>query len=180
MAKNASLERFKNLTEDLQKECLSIAKAELANQADRLVSVMKAACPINADPPPEPGLLKNSIGWTFGTPPKTRATGAFRPKAGGDTKGRGGNKGKSEFVANVYAGNDEAYYARWVEFGTHAHSLSKGADISRRKRQSGGRQHPGSVAQPFFWPSYRLLKKTMRSTVKRRLAAAIRKRSATS
>ncbi len=170
MAKNVSLERFKKLTEDLQKECLQIAHDELANQADRLVGVMKSACPVEADPPPKPGLLRDSIGWTFGTPPKTRATGAFRPKAGGG--------GGSQFIASVYAGNDEAFYARWVEFGTHAHSLRKGADISRRKRQAGERQHPGAVAKPFFWPSYRLLKKTMRSTVKRKLAAAIKRRSA--
>ncbi len=146
MAKNVSLERFRKLTEDLRKECLQIAHDELAAQADRLVNVMKSACPVNSDPPPQPGLLRDSIGWTFGNPPKTRATGAFR------TTGRG------NFVASVYAGNDKAYYARWVEFGTQAHSVGKGADISRHKSQSSGTLHPGTAAHPFFWPSYRLLK----------------------
>lgn len=174
MAKNVSVERFKKLTEDLQKECLQIAKQELGNQADRLVGVMKSVCPVHADPPPQPGLLRNSIAWTFGTPPPTRATQAIRPKT---------PKSGSEFVATVYAGDDEAYYAAWVEFGTQAHSLSKGASTSREghrrsKRQGQGPQHPGSVAKPFFWPSYRLLKKSMRSTMKRRLSTAIKKRSA--
>lgn len=167
MAKNQSLERFKKLTEDLKTECLDIARDELAAQSDDLVALMKRVCPTNSDPPPRPGLLRDSIGWTWGAPPKTRATGAFRPK------------GKpSEFTASVYAGNDEAFYARWVEFGTQAHALSKGADLSRNKRQSTGRQHPGATAHPFFWPSYRLRKKPMRSAVKRKLSAAIKKRSA--
>lgn len=168
MATNKSVERFRKLTLDLQKECMQVARDELAAQADRLVGVMKAACPVNADPPPQAGLLRSSIGWTFGSPPKTRATQAFRPKA----------KSGSQFVASVYAGNDEAYYAGWVEFGTHAHSLSSGASLARRRRQGGERQHPGSVAHPFFWPSYRLLKKPMRRAVKSKLTRAIKKRSA--
>lgn len=162
---NASVERFKKLTQELQKECLQIAHEELGVQAERLVGIMKNACPVNADPPPRPGLLRDSIGWTFGSPPKTKATGAFRPQGSGN------------FIASVYAGNDEAFYARWVEFGTQSHSLTKGADISRKKRQ-GGTQHPGSVAQPFFWPSYRLMRKTIKSTIRRKLTAAIKKRSA--
>lgn len=166
MATNQSLERFKKLTVDLKNECLEIARSELAVQADRLVQVMKAACPVNADPPPEPGLLRDSIGWTFGQPPRSAI---FKATV---------KSGKSDFVASVYAGSNKAFYARWVEFGTQAHSTRKGADVSRGKRQRGVRQHPGSVAQPFFWPSYRLLKKTMRSTVKRRLTKAIKERSA--
>jgi Bacteriophage HK97-gp10, putative tail-component len=175
MATNQSLERFKKLTDELKRECLTIAKTEIAAQAERLVQVMKAACPVNADPPPEPGLLRDSIGWTFGEPPSVhpRATGVFRPKT---KKTKSGSQ--SEFIANVYAGSTKAFYARWVEFGTQAHSLGKGGDISRGKRQQGVRQHPGSPAQPFFWPSYRLLRKSMRSTVKRRLTKAIKQRSA--
>lgn len=165
MAKNVSVERFKRLTEDLQKECMQVAHDEMGTQADSLVETMKNACPVSADPRDKPGLLRKSIAWTYGVPPKTRATGAFRPT-------------KTTTGANVYAGNDEAFYARWVEFGTAPHNLSKGADVSRSKRQSRGVQHPGSVAKPFFWPSYRLLKKKMRSTIKRKLAAAIKKRSA--
>lgn len=172
MARNVSVERFKKLTEDLQNECVDIAHKELGNQAERLVNVMKSVCPVNADPPPQPGLLRNSIKWTFGTPPKTRATGAFRPNP----------KNTSDSIASVYAGDDKAFYARWVEFGTQAHSLSKGASAPKRGRaskgQSTGTQHPGSPAQPFFWPTYRLLKKSMRTTVKRRLTTAIKKRSA--
>ncbi len=174
MARNASVERFRKLTEELQRECLAAAKDELGTQAEKLTQTIKGVCPVNADPKPTPGLLRDSIGWTFGDPPKTRASGAFRPKAGGS---------KSDLVASVYAGNDEAFYARWVEFGTEPHSLAKGADLSsgaksRRIPQSSGAQHPGAAAHPFFYPTYRLMKKRIRSAVKRKLNASIKKRSA--
>jgi len=164
----SSAERFRRLTNELKKECLEIAKNEMAAQAERLVQLMKAKCPVNADPPPQAGLLRDSIGWTFGEPPTKRGL-------MGSVRTRPGNS--NEIIANVYAGNNEAFYARWVEFGTQAHSIGKGADISRSKRQSRGGQHPGSPAQPFFWPSYRLLKNSMRAAVKQKLISAIEKRS---
>jgi len=163
--RTTSLDRFKRLTEDLQKECLQVAKTELTGQADKLVDTMKNAAPVSHDPRDNPGALRKSIAWTFGVPPKTRATGAFRPT-------------RSSTGMNVYAGDDVAFYARWVEFGTAPHSLSKGSDRSRKKYQSEGTQHPGAVAKPFFWPSYRLMKKSIRGAVKRKLAASIKKRSA--
>ncbi len=41
--------------------------------------------------------------------------------------------------------------------------LAKGADISRRKRQGSGVQHPGARAQPFFFPTVRARKKSLKS-----------------
>jgi HK97 gp10 family phage protein len=54
-------------------------------------------------------------------------------------------------TATIYAGNDEAYYARWVEFGTVK-----------------------MAAQPFFYPSYRALRKKAKSNIKRSVTIAIR------
>src|SRR5262245_33756789 len=158
-----SLQRFRKLTEDLQKECLQLAHDELGVQATALVKVMQTACPVSSDPRDKPGLLRQSIGWTYGQPPKTRASGAFRPT-------------KNVTGLNVYAGSEEALYARWVEFGTAPHSTAKGAITRSGRRQGGVRQHPGATAKPFFWPSYRLMKKPMRSKVKRKLTAAIKER----
>jgi len=165
MARNQSVDRFRRLTKELQQECLQAAHDEMQAQAGRLVGVMKSVCPVGEDEP-QPGLLRSSIGFTWGSPPKTRATGAFRPK------------GKNNLGVNVYAGNDEAFYARWVEFGTAPHSVAAGSDSSRNKGQGSGIMHPGAKPKPFFWPSYRLMKKTIRSSVKRKLTAAIKKRSA--
>jgi HK97 gp10 family phage protein len=109
------------------------------------------------------GALKDSIGACIGEPPPTSATGAFRPRKVRDDPMRP--------RVSVYAGNDDAYYARWEEFGTQAHSTRKGADISRGKRQGGRSQHPGTQAHPFFFPAYRALKRR----VKAKTMKAVRK-----
>lgn len=58
----------------------------------------------------------------------------------------------SEFTITIYAGNSKAYYARWVEFGT---------------------QKMG--AQPYFYPSYRALRRRSKSRVTRAVTKAIKK-----
>lgn len=73
--------------------------------------------------------------------------------------------GKSDTQVRVMAGGQETVregvsskpydYSRADEFGTH------------RMR-----------ARPFFWPTYRLMKPKMVSTMKRKITAAIKKRSA--
>lgn len=64
------------------------------------------------------------------------------------------------------------FRAGWVEFGTQPHSLAKNASVSKSRRQSEGRQHPGSQAQPFFWPAIRGVKKRMRAGLMRSLRKA--------
>lgn len=51
--------------------------------------------------------------------------------------------------ARVEAGDGDAFYARWVEFGTAPHTMSNGT------------QHPGNKPQPFLFPAYRLLKRKL-------------------
>lgn len=53
----------------------------------------------------------------------------------------------------IFAGDAKAFYARWVEFGT-----------------APGDGHAGTNPQPFFFPSWR----AMRKSVKRQIAKAIR------
>lgn len=116
--------------------------------------------------PVDDGDLRDSIGWTWGDPPRGAIVIAkSRPlKNGGDMR------------LTVYAGDDRAFYARWVEFGTQAHSLAKGADASSRRRKSlPGRQHPGAKATPFFFPSYRANRKRMKSRVSRAITKAAKK-----
>lgn len=52
----------------------------------------------------------------------------------------------------IYAGNDKVFWARWQEFGTQNHS-----------------------ANPFFYTSYRMLKRRVKSRVTRNMKKAIRK-----
>lgn len=118
-------------------------KKEIAAGAEAIVAMAKSLVPVDN------GDLRDSIGWTFGKAPKGSLT--LGKIAAAQVGG--------ELTATVYAGNDEVFWARWVEFGVAPHSTAQGADISRNKRQGGDKQHPGSRAQPFFFPSYRANKK---------------------
>lgn len=73
-------------------------------------------------------------------------------------------KGEAGLYYTVYAGDKDAFYARWTENGTAPHALVQGADISRNKRQFGV-WHPGSQANPFFWPTIRVHRGRQRSKV---------------
>lgn len=128
--------------------------------AQEVVNLARHLCPVDA------GDLRASIGWTWGDPPRGAIVIAkSKPR-----------KGASDMRLTIFAGNDKAFYARWVEFGTAPHSLAKGADSSsKRKRVSGGRQHPGAAARPFFFPAYRAERKKIKSKVSRAITKAAKK-----
>jgi HK97 gp10 family phage protein len=66
----------------------------------------------------------------------------------------------------VRKGSGAAYdYAVAVEFGTKPHKAGG---------KFAGAEHPGQAAQPFFYPSYRLMKRSARA----RAGAALRKAAA--
>jgi HK97 gp10 family phage protein len=96
---------------------------EIADFARRLVPVHQ-------------GDLRASIGWTFGAAPKGSMVLAQAESTEADLR------------VTVYAGNERAYYARWVEFGTVK-----------------------MVGRPFFFPAYRAVKRRVRG----RLTRATRK-----
>lgn len=108
----------------------------METSANEIVALAKNLVPVDK------GDLKDSIGWTWGKAPK-----------GAMTLGKVQSDGvDSEFTITIYAGNSEAYYARWVEFGT---------------------QKMG--AQPYFYPSYRALRRRSKSRVTRAVTKAIKK-----
>lgn len=157
----------------------------LATNADELADMMRRLAPADTTK------LRRSIGWRFAT-------------GGDDTSSRSGlragraaqsvAKGNSELAVEVFAGDRErtgAYYARWVEYGTAAgvrkrsrsYSQGKGGPgLNLRSTASGGkkrtrkvyRTHPGTRAQPFFWPAYRALKRRMQSRLTRAMTKAIK------
>jgi len=70
----------------------------------------------------------------------------------------------------IFAGDDDAFYSRFVEFGTQG--SQKGERVSRASGdRAAGRTHTGTKARPFFWPAYRI----MRRLLKRRLKSASRR-----
>jgi len=104
-------------------------RAGLSQSAEEIVNFAKGLVPIAT------GELRNSIGWTFGKAP--RGSIALAQTNAGDV------------TVTVYAGNDQAFYARWVEFGTQK-----------------------TRAQPYFFVSYRALKKRSKSRVSRSINQA--------
>ena len=132
MADDGGLSRVQQRLTAISIAIKEAVRGALAKSADEIVAAAKALVPVDQ------GALRDSIGWTWGDPPE----GSFVIGSVG-----GGN----ELRITIYAGSEEAYYARWVEHGTLEHA-----------------------AQPFFFPAYRLLKKRAANRVKRAVRKAIR------
>lgn len=130
------------------------ARQEIAiameQSAEEIVKLAKSLAPI------EDGDLQMSISWNWGNAPSGSMTlGTVR------TEG----KGAGNMFITVYAGDDRAYYSRWIEFGTSPR-LNGG--------KFAGTQHPGTPARPFFFPAYRALKKRIKSRTSRAIRKAAR------
>ena len=113
------------------------AAAAMEEGAQEIVDAMKKAAPIQT------GDLRDSIGWTWGDVP----AGSFMI----DEIRSGKNKGDqyATLRIKIYAGNREAFYARFQEFGT--------------------RSQP---AQPFFFSTWA----RERAKFRRRIRERVRKR----
>lgn len=101
--------------------------------------------------------VRNSIAWTYGDAPK----GAI---ALGGVQSSSGN-----IRITVYAGGDEAFMARWEEFGTSPH-VNAGIFA--------GTQHPGTKARPFFFVSFRALRRRMKSRITRSINKSAKRAAA--
>lgn len=122
----------------------------MEQSAAEVVAMAKSLVPVDS------GGLRDSIGWTWGDPPK----GAISIASAKGLRRQG-----SMFIT-IYAGNSEAYQARWVEFGTSAHV--NGGKFA-------GSQHPGTAAQPFFFPAFRALRKRIKSRLTRAINKAAKR-----
>lgn len=121
-------------------ELVNVGKAEIKKametSADEIVSLAKGLVPADT------GSLRDSIGWTWGKAPKGVLT---LGKVKSDAVDSG-------FTITIYAGNSEAFYARWVEFGTQ-----------------------NMTARPYFYPSYRALRRRAKGRVTRAVNKAFKK-----
>ena len=107
--------------------------------------------------PQDSGDLRNSIGYTFGE---------FIPENSNVRGVQGGaGLGDPDLSVTVHAGDAKAFYAAFIEFGTAPHPQGG---------QFAGTQHPGTAAQPFFFPAVRLLKKRVRGRINRAVKKAAR------
>jgi HK97 gp10 family phage protein len=125
-------------------------RGALDKGSDEIVALAKHLAPKRT------GALAKSIGKTFGdyTPDNANVRGVS--SAGG---------GDPDLTVVIHAGDEEAYYAGWVENGTAPHPAGGKFE---------GAQNPGTPAQPFFFPAYRTLRKKVKSSLARAASKAIR------
>lgn len=129
-----------------------IVKAEIRlameQGADEIVAMMKSLVAVDS------GELRDSIGWTWGDRPKySQSIGAVKTADG-------------NMVITIFAGNTRVRYAHLVEFGTSPH-INGGLYE--------GSQHPGTRAQPFFFVSFRALRKRAKGRVTRAINKAAKR-----
>ena len=133
MTKIKGLDRLNRKLAKLPAVAKQMIRQAMEAKANEIVAMMKNLVPV------DDGTLRDSIGWTWGKAPKGSLTLAS-VQATGD----------SDMTLTIYAGNKEAFYARWVEFGTARHE--NGGLFA-------GSSQPGTTAQPFFFVSWRVNKK---------------------
>lgn len=147
----------------------------MEKSADEVVSLAKSLAPLGIasgrNSSNNPGALRDSIGWTWGSNAPAGSV-----KLGSVTNGSGRRPG--DLVITIYAGDDKAFYARWVEFGTKPHTITvKNAPTLSRGGVNFGRSvsHPGaSTSNAFFYPAYRALRKRIRTRISRAITKSIR------
>lgn len=125
---------------------------------------MKKRCPVEADRPfrRKPGTLRNSIRYKVFKNDESSGPrlGSFRPP-----------------TLVFYAGDNVAFYAIFVEYGTRAGV--KGQRISvltkngKNRTRKVYRTHPGNAAQPFFLPVIRGLQQKLEARIIERLAPGL-------
>lgn len=114
--------------------------------ADEIVALQKRLAPKKS------GALARSI---------KKVKGSYRPdnaNVRGVGVGSEGIEGDPDLSVHVVAGDAEAFYAAFVEFGTAPHV--NGGKFA-------GTEHPGAKAQPFFYPAYRALRKRTKARITR-------------
>ncbi len=126
-------------------------KAALTQNAVEITDMQKRLAPVDS------GDLRNSIGYTFG---EYRAANA-------NVRGvSGGGGGDPDLSVTIHAGDEKAFYARWLEFG-----VSKSWTIGGKFE---GAAHPGFSAEPYFFPAWRALKRRSKSRLTRAMRKAIK------
>lgn len=131
----AGLDRLKRKLRAIPDAARTEIRKAMEASANEVVATAKSLVPVDS------GALRDSIGWTWGDAPKGSIV------LGTARAGTTGN-----MVLTIYAGDDEAFYARWVEFGT-----SK------------------APARPFFFPSWRANRKRTRARISRAITVSAKR-----
>lgn len=141
----------RKLTKTIPEAAQRRIKEAMEQSANEAVALMKSLAPkVSGD-------LADSIGWTWGDAPRGSIAIARSSRKSGNMR------------ITIYAGGGDAYYARFVEFGTSPH-VNGGLYA--------GSQHPGTPAQPFFYPGWRVVRRRVKGKVTRAIKAAAKEAAA--
>lgn len=141
-----NLPQLKAKLEKLRNDTADDVRPAVGKAAQLVVDMMQRQVPV------ESGELRDSIGWTFGDKPKYSQA-VTTVKAG-------------PLTVTIFAGNTKVRYAHLVEFGTAPHINGGLFD---------GSKHPGAKPQPFFFTSYRAMRKEARRMITKAVKEAVRK-----
>lgn len=161
MADDGGLSRIRQRMKAIPQAVKDAVRPAMERAAQDIVDVAKMLVPVDQ------GELRDSIGWTWGDAP------AGSMRLASSTAG--------ELTITIYAGSDKAFYARFVEFGTKQGVFGQrtgpsGASAKQHKTKGrkSYRTHPGTNAQPFFYPAYRLGKKAASMKIRRAIVKAVK------
>lgn len=136
-------------------------RKEMERVADDIMRMAKSLVQVG-----DTGDLRDSIGWTWGAPPRGALT---LGKVASSALGK-------RLTLTIYAGDEAAFYARWVEFGTAPHNIAKGGGTKGfTKSGKAGKPFPGARPYPFFYPSYRANRKSAKSAIRKAVRAGAKK-----
>jgi len=150
MSKIKGREKLLRQLRELPAVARSEIKQALAQAADELVASQKRLASSKQ--------VADSIEQHWGDKPSGFPSGVLTSA--------GAVEGDPDLTVWITAGDGDAYWARWEEFGT------------KPRPQGGffkGTMHPGTRARPFFYPPYRMLKKRLRSRIARAYRRAAKK-----
>lgn len=142
----------RKLTKTIPEAAQRRIKEAMEQSANEAVALMQTLAPNGAT-----GRLARSIGWTWGDAPRGSIAIATSTRRSNNMR------------ITIYAGGGEAFYARFVEFGTAPH-VNKG--------KFAGSRHPGTAAQPFFYPGWRVVRRRVKGRVTRAIKAAAKEAAA--
>lgn len=170
MAKIKNRARLRAKLMALSPEIKAGIQAPLKKSAQDIVDLAIHLCPRKT------GALANSIDWNVGEPPASARMGSAGTKTFSGDSSDGGDD-PDAIKVSVYAGNDRAFYARWVEFGTQPSKKGRRVASGRKgsKTRLQYRTHPGTHPQPFFYPAYRAIKDQAYTAIARAVNSAITK-----
>lgn len=151
-SKVEGLDRLKKRFAKMPANVRSATRQAIAQGADEIVAMQKRLAPVKS------GDLRDSIVQTWG--------GQDRPAYASLRAGTGSERAAGDLSVTITAGNSRVRYAHLVEFGTAPHAQPNNPLV--------GYEHPGTQAQPFFFPPYRALRRRVKSRITRAMKKAIK------